>query len=304
MFRLQLIIGLFLLGFYACQEKYEVEDPTLDVTTDKTEYNVGDSVVFYLHGNPDLITFYSGESGHEYRYRDRLERESGKTEVEFISRVLWGTQPDNLQVMVSSDFGGEYDSISVVNASWTNVSDRFTLSTAAGGAAGADTPSGKVDLSDLIVSGKPFYFAFQYKGRKAPDDNPTAKTQRTWRIVNFNMTATFEDSEVSTLANLSSAGWIAVDVIKSVGAWAIASPVQFNPNGCLTESESWAISKPLYPNKTAPDNGLAVKNYSQRRESFRHAYQEPGTYTVTFEASNANFNGQKTIVREMTITVK
>ncbi len=306
MFRLKHISGLlFFVFLFSCVEDYEVETPSFEVATDKLEYNAGDSVIFHLEGEPDIITFYSGETGQEYRYRYRTERESGKTEVEFVSRVLYGTQTNNMLVMASSDFSGDYNASHVTAANWQDISSRFTLpsANAPGYAYSLDTPSGKVDISDLLVSGKPLYFAFKYAGRKAPDEDPTAKTQRTWRITTFNMTATFDDNEVSTLANLSTAGWLAVDVIPSVGAWTIASPVQYNPNGCLTDAESWVISKPLYPNKATPDNGKAIKNYSQRRDSFGYRYNKPGEYTVTFEASNATYKGQKTVVREIVLKI-
>lgn len=55
--------------------------PGANVTVDglTVTVNRGEPVVFNINGEPDFVTFYSGETGHQYTYKDRYE-----TQVEDI----------------------------------------------------------------------------------------------------------------------------------------------------------------------------------------------------------------------------
>ena len=55
--------------------------PGANVTVDGLMVTVkkGEPVVFNINGDPDFVTFYSGEIGHQYTYNDRYE-----TQVEDI----------------------------------------------------------------------------------------------------------------------------------------------------------------------------------------------------------------------------
>lgn len=78
-----LILLLGVLGLAACDNglKQDLSDASVSVaTTEMVNYegNVltvkkGTSVEFLLHGNPNYITFFSGEVGHQYIYRNRSE---------------------------------------------------------------------------------------------------------------------------------------------------------------------------------------------------------------------------------------
>lgn len=279
----------------------EVETPTFDVSLEKNEYKVGDSIVFSFNGNPDFITFYSGETGYEYRYKDRTYVEGASVKLDFVSRVLWGSQDYNMTVQVSTDFTGIYDSTNVVDATWIDISNRFIIpkDNEPGFGYSLDTPSGTADLTDLIVNGKPLYFAFKYYGWPA-----TPSTQRTWRITKFNMTASFENGASSTLASLTSAGWIQVDVLNKLNKWAIpGTQLQLAPAGATDASEDWAVTKPLYPTRVAPDTGVPIKNYTQKMDSYGYIFKKKGEYTVTFVGKNVTYKGEGTVMREMKITV-
>lgn len=285
---------------FACQRDV-VELPAFEARTAQTQYKAGDSVLFTFSGEPDIITFYSGEPGKEYRYKDRTDTEAGKTELEFLSRVLYGSQANNLKVVASNEFTGIYDSANVKNTNWTDITGRFTLATAPAGGLSANTPSGKADLSDLVVKGKPLYIGFQYIGEKPAGTSPT---QRTWRILGFSLTGTQPGGSPNTLVSHVSAGWLAVDVINRVNKWAVAADnIQFSPNSTLEASEDWMITKPIWVTKVAPDKGAAIKDYSKRKENFSYVFAEPGTYTVTFVGANTSANEVKTVVKEITLTI-
>jgi hypothetical protein len=278
-----------------------IKSPAFEVRTNKLEYKVGDSARFVFSGEPDIITFYSGEPGYEYQYRDRTEVDGGLTQLEFSSRVLYGSQTNNLRVVASTDFSGVYDSANIRSATWKDISTRFKLATAASGALSDVTASGKADISDLVLKGMPLYLAYQYVGDKPPATTPT---QRTWRIQSFSLTNTLPSGIMSTLATLTSAGWIPVDVVNPANKWTVAADMlQFAPNSTLLASEDWIITKPLFVTRVSPDKGVAIKEFSQRRDSYTYAFARPGKYKITFVASNVNATDQKTVVKEVELNI-
>ena len=71
--RREYIIILFLtaLAVSGCRKEFEkVEDVDFSVRTSAPVYKVGEPVVFRMSGKPDFITFYSGEVGNDYAYKD------------------------------------------------------------------------------------------------------------------------------------------------------------------------------------------------------------------------------------------
>ena len=70
--RILLFPMLFLL-LSACNKK-EVVAPDFDVAIaqGKTTFKVGEQIDFTFSGKPDYITFYSGEAGKMYEFRDRI----------------------------------------------------------------------------------------------------------------------------------------------------------------------------------------------------------------------------------------
>lgn len=77
------IIILFSTVIFSSCQKNEVLAPKFDVSTEipfwsgKYSVKVNIPVKFLIDGNADFITFYSGELGKEYQYRDRVVLPSG-----------------------------------------------------------------------------------------------------------------------------------------------------------------------------------------------------------------------------------
>lgn len=301
--KLKYILGVLLIpAFYACK-KDTPDEPTFSVSIAKTEYNVADSVEFQINGYADIIGFYSGEPGREYRYKNRLESNDGKLHLNISTRVLFAAQANNLSLMYTTNFDNLYTPAGIAAATWTDITNRFTLSTAPAGANGVITPSADVDLSDLPVAGKPIYFAFRWIGQ-ASTSTPTGG--RTWRIHAFNLTNKTATSAIP-IATVTSAGWLAVDVKNPVNKWTIqaADPALFfAPAGTLDESEDWAISKALYPNRVSPDVSVNIKAYTDKMKNYKYKFNQPGTYTVTFIAKNGLNGNVKETVKELTVIVK
>jgi hypothetical protein len=205
--------------------------------------------------------------------------------------------------MASTDFTGKYDTNAVKAATWTEITDRFTMATAPNGAVGVEIQSGVANISDLIVKGKPIYLSYRYVGEKPPG---ATATQRTWRIMSFNLNNTYPDGTVASLSNLFGAGWVNVDFQNPNNFWKNETTLgylQFAPNSSLVESEDWAISKPFFVAQVSPDKGVAIKEYMARKNEHVYIFTEPGTYKVTFIGSNTNAKEVKTVVRELDITI-
>ncbi|WP_343530737.1 DUF5017 domain-containing protein [Pedobacter sp.] len=301
--KLKYILGLLLIpAVYACK-KDAPDAPTFNVVTSKAEYNLADSVEFQISGYADVIGFYSGEAGKEYRYRNRLESNDGKMHLNIQTQVLYGTQANNLSLLYSTDFDNLYSVDGISKATWTDITNRFTLSTAAAGAVGTAVTSADVDLSDLPVSGKPIFFAFKWVGQAS---TTAALGGRTWRVPAFNLTNKTA-SGASTIATVTSAGWLAIDVKNTANKWTIQSTtpfLYFAPNSTLNESEDWAVSKALFPNKVSPDLSVNVKAYTDRMKNYKYKFSKTGVYNVAFIAKNGLNGNVKEVVKELTVTIK
>jgi hypothetical protein len=303
MMKLKYILSILLLSYLTSCKKEATEVPSFDVTTDKQEYNVGDSVSFSIKGYADIITFYSGEAGRKFEHKDRIESKDSKLSLNISTQVLFGAQENNLKLYYSTDFNNSYNAEGIKAATWTEITNKFTLSAADAGKSGVVTASGDVDLSDLPVSGKPIYFAWKYVNQAAAT---AAVGGRTWRIPVFNLTSKSESGS-ATIATVLTAGWLAVDVENPVNKWTIQTGTPFlffSPASTLVPSEDWVITRALFPTAVKPDSGIGIKDYLSKISDYKYAFTAAGTYKITFVAKNANNLGVTDVVKELTLVIK
>ncbi len=232
---ISLVIGMA-LAFTAC-ENYDIETPDFDVsidplailTMDGDVYVCNkDNVLFLFSGNPDIISFYSGEPGQEYRYRNRTQLE-GIPKMFFTKTGSLGTSGayaqynvyDSMRVMVSSTYPGMTrdlslkwgankavdvrDSIKDANNilkpdTWTDITDRFNVSFSRDGSNTVSKKSSVVDLSEF--KDKPFVLAFLYK---VSPDIPQNGTMHIRNLRIYNETPEMTDTIVTT----ATAAWSA-----------------------------------------------------------------------------------------------
>ena len=294
--------------------KEEVKTPDFDVSSDKTTYKLGDPTVFSFTGNPDFITFYSGEQGTKYDYKDRSTA-VGIPKLQFTSARNAGVQANSLHLMVSTDFVGlGADSTSTAAnlnaATWTDITSRATLATTATAVA-----SGAIDLSDFLATGKPVFIAFKYNA-------VTGSIQNKWTISALTVTNTLPDGSVYTIANLNSTaitnysvatlfgpGWAAYKYIGGYN-WAITAGSSLVVAGAATAAaattapETWTFMGPLALNRVSNDVGTAIKDGISRVTSSTYTFKTTGTFTATFVAANGNIYGAKETVKQLTITVQ
>jgi hypothetical protein len=299
-------VYIILLAFVvmSCSKDVKLETPDFDVQVEKHTYKVGDTVKFNFSGRADNITFYSGRDGENYEFRKRTTVDGVIPKLSFTSLYGSGRQYDNLRVMVCTNLK-EFTKEAVISeeTNWEDISERATWHTAPG----QTVSSGNIDLSDLLEEGKPLFIAFKHVGYTDP-----VYQVGTRLIQQFNVTAQLPDGTSSVVTTLLTAGWSLFDVKNSARNWALnltgAAPDIRLIGGSVNEPEieDWAITKPLFFNKVTPDIGKPIQYISGNVLSHYNflGYNKPGTYNVVFVASNANVDGQKTVVRQLEITIE
>jgi hypothetical protein len=286
--------------------------PAFEVSVDKKSYAVGEAVTFNFKGNPDQLTFFSGEPGLRYQYIARTQAD-GAPNLKFTSARANGTQAASLQVLVSSDFAGvSTDSLTTIanyaKASWTDVTARATLST------GAAVSSGLIDLSDFAAAGKPVFLAFKYLATPGTIQNK-------WTITALTVTNVLPDASSYLLANLSAAqvtnygvaatvspGWVSYSA--STGfKWVVTAGSSLVITGATTavaatgSAESVVFSGPIDLRHVTHDIGTPVKEISARLDNYSYAYKAAGTYNVTWVAANNDIYGTREVVRQLQVIV-
>lgn len=284
------LLPALLIVFAACNKK-EVAELDFNVTVDKTSYKAGDTVRFQISGNPELLTFYSGESGLQYENKERTAAD-GTPELSFTSFRQYGTQLNTLQLLVSSNFTGTYTAEGIAAATWIDITSKANLSTTAD-----NTPSGTIDLS-AFKSDKPIFIAFRFHGI-------TGETQRTWTIKNFVINNLLPDKNKVAVTGLADAGWVNVNLNNSPRSWTFTSTqLQFQGgNASVGNNLGYAITKPLFLTKVAPDRGVAIKNMATRMTTYQYVYKGKGDFKPTFVASNTNVYESKTTVKQLNVKV-
>ena len=95
------------LALASCEKIEKVEAPVFSVTTEKDTYAAGESVKFFFHGNPDIISCYTGELGNNYDYTDGRIAEPDFL-ITFDQQHIDGQQLDQFHVLVSKNFDEDY----------------------------------------------------------------------------------------------------------------------------------------------------------------------------------------------------
>lgn len=302
---LVILVALLVLG---CT-KEEVNVPEFNVKSDKTTYKLGDTVVFSMEGNPDYVSFYSGEYLNEYAYIGGRSLDIKSFNLSFQSRVQNGNQANQLAVYLSSDFNGKFDIQSIKAGNFQDITSRVTLGTTNA----VYAQSGVLDLTALVPDRtKPLYVAFRYHTK--PQDAING-LQRTWTIREFALNTITDQGKTLAIDQLTAA-WTLVEngsILEPARSSVTASSGQLNLRGNITapgklvETEVWAVSKAIDLNTIilGPDRGIPIKGVSETMPSvYNHVYTKPGVYNVVFASSNNRIDGKKEVVREIKITVQ
>ncbi|WP_343534255.1 DUF5017 domain-containing protein [Pedobacter sp.] len=293
------LLGLCLAS---CDKEKTISEPVFDVKASAATYKVGERVQFNLSGDPDIVSFYSGEVGNDYNYvQGRVM--PATSALSFTTRVLAAGQSNQFEVLASSDFNGIYTLENVQAATWVPLNSRLTLATA-----NTEVNSGIVSVNDALAKGKAVYIGFRYK-TKAKQNAGNLLGAR-WRVTNFSfLIASAISSEEKALSG--SAGWNVVtssnyetNRVRITSAY-----LEFMGNATNTsvDTEGWIITYPILFDgfiTYLPDKSKPIKSIgSQSVQNYTHIYQQPGTYKATFIAANANTEGSKQIKKEITLNI-
>lgn len=289
------IIATIVAFAVACNKK-TVDATGFTVTTDKETYTTADTVTFSFTGNPWYLTFYSGEPYHKYEYSERVTA-PGVPQLQFTTQLTTGTQKNTLQVMISTNFSGVYDSTNIYQATWTDITNKVILATN-----NTVTSSGVIDLTPFVTGDQPVYIAFKYTGA-------AGSAQRTWTIKSVALNNVLDDKTTYSLLGVaeSTSGFKSVPMKATAVAWTISTSQLVIKGGTTTasqEAEGWIVSKPLNLSKVTPDTGVPLKNMTTAMSSYLYMYETPGSYKATFVAANINRYDEKGDVLEIPVTVQ
>ncbi len=303
--KIYLLAG-FMVGLTACSKNLELKVDNIDfnATVESANVKVGDEVVFNFLGTPEIISFYSGENYNDYNFKDGHKESVEDLKMSFSTSITTGTQANQLAVMASTDFNGNYENFSSVQAAtWTDITSRFVLATNA-----TVKASGAKDISDLAVAGRPLYIAFKYTTKP----QVTSGEARTWVVQNLSVTGTTAIGSVSMYTN-PNAGFRIVDQnpataparSRVLDAQVTLLGNTFNATND-PESENWAVSRALNIDEIdlGADNSKPLKGFADPQlPGHKYTYTKPGTYVATFVAANTSIDGKKEVVKQFNIVV-
>lgn len=287
----------------SCSKNMEVESPSFQVSLDPARlvadtftYRLGDTTRFRFTGSAGNVAFYSGETGKRYSNRT-ASKALGTVNFSFSSKAEFGTQTNTLQVLAINKLPG-YDSASVVNAAWTDITARAQLATSA-----TVVASGNINLTDLVQGEEDSLFiALKYSG-------VTGSTQRTWTITDWRVSNVLPAQTIvlSTLADDVSY-WTRYGSVYTPanGRWTpSATDLKITGgNAAAATNTSWVMSKALYVGRIPPDVSVGVKSINEPdKEEYPYVYPATGIYKATFVAFNHTLDEQKSVVREVVIKV-
>lgn len=288
---------LFSIATISCSKEMKLEKLSFDVSIPKTSLVAGDTAKFSFDGNPDVITFYSGEVGSRYEYRNRISDTSSNVQLKFSTATTTSTN-GALSLLISNDFSGAVNATNVATATWTDITSRATLATST-----TTVASGTISLADFARQNKPVYIAFKYTAA-------AAAIQKKWTITGLTLTHVLPEKSY-TLADMTatspSPGWVAADVKNSAVNWTAALVITGSTTAsAAVDTEDWIIAGPIDLSRVTPDNGTSIKTIAEgmNKFPFTYKYLVSGNYNAVFVASNANKDAQESVTKTIGITVQ
>lgn len=297
-------IGLFsvLLMITSCSKEELLEEPAFDVKINASTFKVGDRVNFNFTGNPDIISFYSGEVGNSFDYINGRQMPA-IAKFSFYTSKLSNGQPDQLEVLVSSDFNGVYTLENVQAATWIPITSSFNYATGT-----PEVYSTEIDISNIAPKKDNLYVGFRYKTKPRAQASNLLGTR--WRITNLSFLLISDAStDQKALAPNSFMNVVVSSNYETNRVRLSSIYVEFNGNATNTAeaTEGWLITDPVMYNgfvDFGPDKSKQVKTVGTPSiSSFNHVYNQPGTYKAVFTAANANVDGSKQVKKEITLTI-
>ena len=303
-----------------------------NVTFDpENTFVAGEPVKFNITGDVDNILFYSGKTGHRYENSARYEIPVSSIKditLNALYEVRYAT-PGALEVWVADDFAGlaATDSADFAKiaadpeaAGWVKMDYREKKES-------KDTTIHKYvlrDSSDIDITTGRLCLAFHW----CPDS--LVSHQRTY-MLNGSMDIEIDDKKISR--TYSEMGFKSISLNEGVSKDAMSynncsikynttdadiALLGFNTKGETTDKyaaqykwDVWVVSSPVSViNKdnvpvlnVENDKGTVIKNMQNSLSSYESVWEEPGTYTVAFVGTCANYQGVTQMTKTMTLII-
>ncbi len=300
----------------------------------------GQPIEFTINGEPDFVTFYSGELGHQYIYKDRTSISAEDVMDAELSFYLYrdanadfpsGDARDNntLEIfyaytdeeagvtgfpgLAKDNFDADYEAVK--GFSWSTMVEHEKFN-----GLGTNIVTGSFftfPVRDFI--GKNFVVAIAYN--KDERQNPsaaggTATNQHAYYFNTMGITTTLRSGQESTqyassfkftALNLDDKSYTTVTNNTS-GRWNLssASAGNFFIHSTASSADwktSWLVSDPIDILACEPDRGENIKNISQDVPTYTYTYDEVGTYTATFVVTNGNYKHEDRGVYQIVVNV-
>ncbi len=322
-----IVAGALIAG---CDDRLE-EKAQLDVNVTSESMQMADNafvvkkseaVVFNFSGNPDFITFFSGENGREYSKRNLTESPVDQitSRLEFYTKNQYGTVAtveNTLRAYLSTEFTGMMknnkvaDSTAIDKTAWINISEAAEIPNAPN----KTSPVANIPLDAYL--GKRLTIAFEYFTTNNTSSQPV------WEIYELKVVNTNKEDGTESSIAASTMGFTPLDMYatpdkayntvsnNTSGIWnlsniaAAASPrIRMHSSGTgAALNRDWLVSNPFIINARTPDRGVGIKTISNRLDSYTYKYNKAGTYVVTFIGTNSNFESTSDVIKEVVIKV-
>lgn len=334
--------ALAALGFaaaFASCDRDSVEPVAFSVSAPQSVV-AGHPVTFEFEGNPDYITFYSGEKDACYDNRDRTQLDRvASLDLSYYAKMQYAENYDYvgkriLRVMISTSYDG---SGNIDPSQWRELTDpdqavngKYLEPLVLKTSTVVEQPSAEINLDEY--KDQNFYLAVRYacpphtgvksKGDIVPGTSRVYTYDNRPRVEVNGLKLTKKDEAGNT--------YIVEDMASEFGFRTILvnskTATNFNissyrlqmqgmeyvtdTNGNVEDIDQnydmdvWLVSKMMNARDVTPDYGTPVKSANARVLSFQHTYYRPGIYKAVFVATNANkWNGTSS-VHEVTVEVK
>lgn len=295
----------------------------------------GTPVEFNLSGDPDFLTFFSGEAGSKYEYRKRETIDPSlikSSRLDFSMWFEWGKPATMIEkhIYISDEFTGlfknnyEADSLLVEqfekDGKWKELVAQDAYPTTPVKTADLATPY-TFDMAEYM--GKRIAIAICYRGISNAEAQSKMYIEKMHitNVMNTGQEAEFsassfgftpinmknkwnlkdqkvmeKDREYGTVTNNVSGIWNLTGI--GAGSFFIHSTNEKDPL-----KYSWLVSDLITVNSCSPDKGTKIKDMTQRLDKYTYTYKEIGIYNVTFLATNANIDHSSTTTYHMVVNV-
>lgn len=322
---------LVALAVTACDhdEIYEKIDFQVTLSPANT-YLAGEPVQFLFGGNADYIVFYSGETGHEYRFRNRTQVAPEDIEsCKLVMQLNGRSGTPCMTAYVTDTFSGltgsdETADLATMNGMLTEEKDlagwkKLDLNDPEKNTEWATTELDVTDLSNnfclalhwnpkSIETSQRAYWVnvgveVQFKGYEARRID-----SRTLDMMAFSMNdekagerylITTENSVNGTMRYTGNSGL-------NTSEFVLTGSNKYDPTNEKTlpyAIDAWIVSTPMALNLISPDEGESIKSLNESLSSYSYTFEKAGTYTVVFAATSGNYIDQSSTVKEVTVTI-